>query len=208
MNLSDKGESRVRGYLFILERSLRTFLPPTVVSDATREVESHIRERVAEADGSPNEREALERILTDLGTPLRVARAYASEVTIDEAVTTGRLGAVLRAIWHVTTTSIGGFFGGFALFTGYILGLGFLSIAVLKPIFPANTGLWVRNGVPVSFGIDFPGPSNATLVTGPWVYFVGLGFGLAFLVITHRAARRWLAWLRSRRRPAAPRFDE
>lgn len=208
MNLSDKGESRVRGYLFILERSLRTFLPPPVVSDATREVESHIRERVAEADGSPNERDALERILTELGSPLRVARAYASEITIDEAVTTGRLGAVLRAVWHVATTSVGGFFGGLALLVGYTFGLGFVAIAILKPIFPANVGLWTRNGVPVSFGAMFPPPPGETLVTGAWVYFVGLGLGLTGLVLTHRAARRWLAWLRSRRRPAAQRFND
>src|SRR5512140_3614923 len=132
MNLSEKGESRVRGYLFILERSLRTFLPREVVADATREVESHIRERAGEADGSPNERDALERILTELGSPLRVARAYASEITIDEAVTTGRLGAVLRAVWHVATTSVGGFFGGLMLLFGYAIGLGFLVVAVLK----------------------------------------------------------------------------
>ena len=47
MKISEVGESRVRGYLFVLERSLRTFLPREVVADAAREVESHIRERIA-----------------------------------------------------------------------------------------------------------------------------------------------------------------
>ena len=46
MKISEVGESRVRGYLFVLERSLRTFLPREVVADAAREVESHIRERL------------------------------------------------------------------------------------------------------------------------------------------------------------------
>jgi uncharacterized membrane protein len=199
MNLSQTGEARVRGYLFVLERSLRTFLPATLVSDATREVESHIRERVSQADGSPNERDALERILNELGTPLRVAQAYASEMTMDEALTTGRLTPVLRAVWHLATTSLGGFFGALGLFAGYAFGVAFLSIAVLKPIFPYNTGLWLREGIPVSFGVQFPAPADAMLVTGAWVYIVSVVAGLAFLVVTHMGARRWIAWLRHRR---------
>ena len=41
MTLSDVGQSRIRGYLFILGRSLRSFLPRDVVEDAVKEVESH-----------------------------------------------------------------------------------------------------------------------------------------------------------------------
>lgn len=199
MNLSQTGESRVRGYLFVLERSLRTFLPPAVVADASREVESHIRERVLQTDGSPDERDALERILNELGAPLRVAQAYASEMTMEEAVTTGRLAPVLRAVWHLATTSLGGFFGALALFVGYSLGLGMLAVVALKPIFPANTGLWVRNGVPVSFGVQFPAPADTTLITSAWVFIIALVIGLAMPVLTHMAARRWIAWLRRAR---------
>ena len=91
MKLSETGESRVNGYVFVLERSLKSFLPSDVVRDATREIESHVRERVAAHDGSPNERAALEQILNELGPPLRVAQAYSAERIIDEAVTTGRV---------------------------------------------------------------------------------------------------------------------
>lgn len=199
MNLSQTGDSRVRGYLFVLERSLRTFLPAAAVADASREVESHIRERVVQSDGSPNERDALERILHELGTPLRVAQAYASEITMEEAVATGRIAPVLRALWHLATTSVLGFAGAIALFIGYTAGLAALSVAVLKPVFPGNTGLWLRDGVPVSFGLQFPAPANATLATGWWVYFVAVAAGLSLLVLTHLGARRWIAWIRRRR---------
>ena len=67
MNLTETGESRVNGYLFVLGRSLKTFLPSDAVRDAVREIESHLRERVASADGAPNEREVIERILAALG---------------------------------------------------------------------------------------------------------------------------------------------
>src|SRR5262249_3696203 len=88
MNLSTAGESRVNGYLFVLERSLKAFLPSDTARDAVREIESHLRERIAAADATPNERDAVERILGELGPPLRVAQAYSAERTIDEAVAT------------------------------------------------------------------------------------------------------------------------
>ena len=47
MKLTDSGESRVRGYLYLFERSLRSFLSPEVAADAVREVESHIRDAVS-----------------------------------------------------------------------------------------------------------------------------------------------------------------
>jgi uncharacterized membrane protein len=88
MILSDPGESRVRGYLFVLERSLSLGLPRDVARDAAREIESHLRERIAAVTAS-DERAAVEQILAELGPPLRVAQAYSAERTLDEAVMTG-----------------------------------------------------------------------------------------------------------------------
>src|SRR6185295_11138094 len=60
MTLTDTGQSRIRGYLFVLERSLRSFLPPAVVADAIREVETHILDRLAQMGPSPDERASVE----------------------------------------------------------------------------------------------------------------------------------------------------
>src|SRR5438046_5683873 len=138
MQLTDTGESRVNGYLFVLERSLKTFLPLDVVRDAVREIESHLRERIAAAEATPTERAALERILAELGPPLRVAQAYSAERTIDEAVTTGRLVPILRAIGQIAATTVTGFLAALAVFAGYLTSFAFFAIAVLKPIFPQN----------------------------------------------------------------------
>src|SRR5471032_1946427 len=141
MQLTDTGESRVNGYLFVLERSLKSFLPPEVVRDAVREIESHLRERIASADGAPNEREVVERILAELGPPLRVAQAYSAERTIDEAVATGRFVAIVRAVGHLALTTVTGFFTAFGLLVGYLTSFAFVALAVLKPIFPDNVGI-------------------------------------------------------------------
>jgi HAAS len=205
MNLSQVGESRVNGYLFVLERSLKSFLPIDIVRDATREIESHVRERVAAHDGSPNEREALERILAELGPPLRVAQAYSAERIIDEAVTTGRVVPIARAVWHLAITTVRGFFVGLGLLCGYLGGLGFLLVAVIKPLFPQNAGIQMKNGWPVGIGAQFPAPAEP-LRGGYWIIPICLVLGFALLVLTHRGARAFLGRSRNTlRNPGDPR---
>jgi uncharacterized membrane protein len=199
MQLSDTGESRVNGYLFVLERSLKTFLPPDVVRDAVREIESHLRERVASADAAPNEREVLERILAELGPPLRVAQAYSAERTIDEAVTTGRFVPIVRAVGHLAATTVMGFFAALGLFIGYVMSFCFVAIAVLKPIFPNNVGVQYVHGFPIGVGAQFPLEPGTVLGGGYWMIPFALFFGLAIFVGTHRGARRYLSWWRERR---------
>jgi uncharacterized membrane protein len=199
--LSDAGESRVRGYLFVLERSLNLGLPRDVARDATREIESHVRERIAAVSESSDERAALEQILAELGPPLRVAQAYSTERTLDEAVITGRFLPMARAIAHLAATTILGFFAALGLLVGYLVGAAFLVIGALKPIFPGNVGFWVVNGpgsMPSSLGIKFPADGTGP-AGGNWVILIGLVFGLGFLVLTHRGAKKFLAWGRARR---------
>jgi uncharacterized membrane protein len=264
MTLTDAGESRIRGYLFVLGRSLKTFLPADVADDAVREVESHIRERIeqievgeggerraeagapgqpAKADERPaeagapgqprkaderleqvegserprrpaeaavrgqaakaDERVAVERVLAELGPPLRVAQAYSHEMTLDEAVTTGRFLPMARALWHLATTSIFGFVWGLLVFIGWTTGISFLATAVIKVIFPNNVGIFTLNGEFHSAGATFGLPPGIEAHPfGYWVVPVALVIGLAILVGTQRASRRILGWIRSRKAPA------
>jgi uncharacterized membrane protein len=199
MQLSETGESRVNGYLFVLERSLKTFLPSDVVRDAVREIESHLRERVASADAATNERDVLERILAELGPPLRVAQAYSAERTIDEAVATGRFVPTVRAVSHLAASTGRGFFVAFWLLLGYVVAFGFLTIAALKPIFPDNVGVEFVRGFPVGIGAHFPLEPGAVIGGGYWVIPFAALSGLVIFVATHRGARRFLAKWRERR---------
>ena len=196
MQLTDTGESRVNGYLFVLERSLGTFLPREAARDAVREIESHVRERIAGAEPSLDERAALEKILAELGPPLRVAQAYSAERTIDEAVTTGRFVPMLRAIWHVAATTVLGFFAAIGLLIGYVVSFAFFAIAVLKPIFPNNVGIQFVHGIPIGLGAHFPASPDLDVRGGYWVIPIALVCGLGIFVGTHRAARRFLGRFR------------
>jgi hypothetical protein len=201
MTLSQTGESRVRGYLFLLEQSLRASSSAQLAADAVREVESHIRERVAESTGMPNEREALEAILSRLGSPSTVARAYSLEMIMEEAAIGGRLVAVLRSLFHAAPTGVAGYLMAMLLFMGYGSGAGFISVALLKPIFPHNVGLWIYEGG-ASLGAQFPAPAGVAPLGGYWIVPICLAIGLSILIFTHRVARRWVAGVRQRIRDA------
>lgn len=196
MNLSDAGESRVRGYLYVLERSMRSTVSAPLASDAVREVESHIRDRVAESPGMPNERAALEHILTQLGSPVAVARAYSLEMMMEEAAVGGRFVSVLRSLFHMATASVLAFFGAIVVFVGYALGIAFIFIALLKPVFPGNVGVWMVHGLPVALGAQFPAPGPP--LGGYWIVPISLTLGFGIVLLTHRAARRWIAATRGR----------
>lgn len=210
MKLSDIGESRIRGYLYVLQRSLRSFLPAEVTADAVREVESHIRERLDQVEATPDERTAVERVLAELGPPLRVAQAYSREMTLDEAVTTGRFVPTVRALWNAATTSVVGFLWALFVFVGWTTGVSFLAVSVVKVIFPNNVGVFTRDGAFVGAGAQFwlP-PGTVAHPFGYWVIPVAIVLGLLILVGTQRASRRILSWMRSRRQPApvAPKID-
>jgi HAAS len=203
VNLTDTGESRVNGYLFVLGRSLAAFLPTDVRQDAVREIESHLRERIAAATPGADERAALETILAELGPPLRVAQAYSAERTIDEAVATGRFVPMLRAIRQVAGKTVIGFWAAVGVSVGYTLVIALLTVAVAKPLFPDNVGLWVYNesGIPHDLGMRFPAPANEHVVGGYWIVPICLILGVAALVWTNRLTQRFLGWWRKRRRP-------
>jgi uncharacterized membrane protein len=187
----------------VLGRSLRSFLPREVADDAVREVESHVRERLDQVGEGGDQRVTVERVLGELGPPLRVAQAYSAEMTLDEAETTGRFVPMLRAVWHMATTSVIGFAWALFAFIGWTLGVSFLLIAVVKIVFPNNVGIFMLNGKVYGEGAMFAlPPGTVTHPFGYWVVPVSLLIGLGTLVGTQRASRAILHWLRSRRPPA------
>ena len=206
MVLSDTGTSRVNGYLFVLERSLATFLPRESVRDVVREIDSHLRDRISAARAVPDERVMLERILSELGPPQRVAQAYSVERTVDEAVVTGRLFAIVRAVWHVAMSGVSGFFAALGLFVGYFAGAVFIVLSALKPLFPDNVGIWVGDrstseGVDIGWraGINVAASGQGHNVGGYWVIPIFLAAGLGLLFFTTRGVLKFLGWWRRRR---------
>jgi uncharacterized membrane protein len=204
VDLTETGASRVNGYLFVLERSLATFLPRENVRDVVREIDSHLRDRISAAQAVPDERAMLEKILAELGPPQRVAQAYSVERTVDEAVVTGKIWAIARAVWHVAMSGVSGFFAGLGLLIGYVMGASFVVLAAMKPIFPDNVGIWIGDSISDGVDIDWRAGLNIASsghehnVGGYWVIPIFFIVGMGLLFLTHRGARRFLGWWRRR----------
>ncbi len=88
-------------------------------------------------------------------------------------------------------------FHGLSLFfvglLGYALGAGLFVTAVLKPFFPAQTGLWIGPGI-FDFGFHEPGRYGDPVheILG-WAYIpVALLLGSFFVWLTTVILRKWL----------------
>ena len=183
------------------QRSLSAFLPRDTVRDAVAEIESHLRERIAGADASPNERVALEQILAALGPPLRVAQAYPRSGRLTRRSRPAGLSPCCARSRHMAVSTVSGFVVGLLVLVGYTVSAGFVIVAVMKPIFPANVGLHTVNGWPVALGAQFPAPTEP-VGGGYWIIPIALTLGLGAFVITQKAARAFVARWRTRRQPA------
>jgi hypothetical protein len=61
--------------------------------------------------------------------------------------------------------------------------------------------VFVVDGVVRSVGAIFRAPPAAEVRGGYWIVPISLVLGLGILTLTHRGARRFLSWWRSRRSP-------
>ena len=200
MKISEVGESRVRGYLFVLERSLRTFLPREVVADAAREVESHIRERLDQI--ARRRRTSVPSWSACCASWVRRSRsrqAYSLEMTVDEAVATGRVTPMARAFLHVATTTLGGFLAAVMVLWGMWQPPSCFCTAVMDLFLPRNVVFTFQYIMPI-IRFSYPEIPSGGGPGGHWVIPFALVCGLGILVATHRGARGWLTWWNEHRR--------
>jgi hypothetical protein len=95
-------------------------------------------------------------------------------------------------------TSVRGLFVALALFVSYTLGLAFIAVAALKPIFPQNVGAILRDGIPIALGARFPLAPGSEVAGGYALIPICLLLGAVTLTGTHRMALAFVAWWRMR----------
>jgi hypothetical protein len=98
----------------------------------------------------------------------------------------------------MVSTTVRGFFVSLALFLGYTLGLAFIAVAALKPIFPQNVGVILRDGIPIALGARFPLGPGFEAAGGYELIPICLLLGAVTLMGTHRMALAFVAWWRTR----------
>ena len=170
--------------------SLRLHLGPLTINEREeiiREIGAHIRDS-AEETGA-----AVESVLARLGPAEALAAQYRDGLLIRQASHSISPLVLLRATLRLATKGVSGIFVFFAAVFGYCIGGGFVLTGLLKPILPANTGLWVLDGHLVSSGTLFPPPPPpAYEVLGMWYCPLALVLGSLTLLLTTFVIQRLL----------------
>ncbi len=174
-------ESQVNDYLAQLRASL---IGMTLAEreDIVQEIQMHVRERSSDPQSS------VEEILAGLGAADELAQQYRTGLLVQKARHSISPVPILRATLRWATTGVEGFVVFMIAITGYLMGGGFLLLALLKPFFPQNTGMWVRPGVfDFSFrmGASMTNPASPVHeVLGWWLIPVCLVIGSLSLAAT------------------------
>ncbi|MFZ0392486.1 MAG: DUF1700 domain-containing protein [Terracidiphilus sp.] len=161
--------------------SLRAHLGPMTLNqreEILREIEAHVRDAQEEPGAT------LENVLKRLGAPEELAAQYRDGMLIREASRSYSPLVLLRGALRLATRGLLGMIVFLAGMIGYVVGGGFVLSAMLKPLFPGNTGVWVHDGRLVDFGTHFPAPQGAHEVLGNWYIVVMLILGSLLLLGT------------------------
>ena len=174
-------ETQVNDYL----AQLRTALQGMTVSereDIVEEIHMHIRERLSDPSVE------LDSVLAGLGPVRELAQQYRTGMLVQRAQSSISPVVILRAALRWATTGLEGFVVFMIALVGYLTGGAFLLLALIKPFFPAYTGLWVG---PDEFAFSFrmgatmTNPASAVHeVLGWWLIPVCLTLGSLTLVLT------------------------
>lgn len=174
-------EMQVNDYLARLRASL-TGMTVAEREDIVEEIRMHVRER----SGDPGTN--VDSVLAGLGPAAELAQQYRTGLLVQQARTSVSPVVILRAALRWAATGVEGFMVFVIALVGYATGVAFLLFALMKPFFPANTGLWVG---PDQFSFSFRMGATMTNPASPvheilgwWLIPVCLVVGSLSLAIT------------------------
>jgi len=183
-------ETRIDAYLMEVRRRLRG-----LGEEQTREIVAELRSHIVERAGG-NEAltpDGVEAALHALGSAEELASQYVTDALLARVEVSRSPFRLLDTLFAWASVSIAGFFVTITSVVGYTLGVVFILVALLKPIHPADAGLWaVHDGggdleLSVRMGFGTP-PSNGHELLGWWIIPLGLVTGCGLIVLTTRFA--------------------
>ncbi len=174
--------------------ALRAQLAPMTLAereDIVREIAAHIQDSIAES-GEP-----ATVVLARLGSPDELAAQYNEGLLLRRASRSFSPLLLLRATLRIASKGVTGALVFFAGMLGYGIGTAFVLTALLKPIFPAHTGLWMVDGRFLTSGTMLYAPQPpAQEILGWWYVLIALAIGCALIAATTLATRAFLRFSR------------
>jgi hypothetical protein len=177
-------DMQIEGYL----TALRLHLGPLTIAEReeiVREIGAHVRDSAEESGAS------IESVLARLGPAEELATQYRDGLLIRKASRSISPVLLLRASVRLATKGVFGVLVFFVGLFGYSMGGGLVLTALLKPILPGHTGVWLDgSGHYMSSGVLCPPPgSSAHEVLGFWYIPLALAAGSLALLATTWAIR-------------------
>jgi hypothetical protein len=179
-----RNEKKLSEYIETLRRALAP-IPAAERDDIAEEIRMHVRERL-----TSDPRLVMDDILGRLGTAQALARQYQNSQMLTRAARSYSPFVILRAALRWAVTGMQGFLVFNIAVIGYALGIGFVLLALVKPMFPDMIGLWMG---PRLFEFGFR-PENVRLspaheLLGEWFVPVTFGLGVLFTMGTSKVLR-------------------
>jgi hypothetical protein len=185
-----EAEEKIDTYLLEVGSRLRG-----LGEEQTREIVAELRSHIVErASGNETLKPGgVDAALAALGSPEELARQYVTDTLLARAEVSLSPFRLVDTLFGWASVSIAGFFVTITSIVGYVIGVVFILVALLKPLHPADAGLWALHDstgdleLSVRMGFGTP-PSNGHELLGWWIIPLGLVTGCGLVVLTTRFA--------------------
>lgn len=151
-------------------------LPSDDVEDLVNEIDSHIFEAFNDIKDIGSEKERIEMVIKNLGSPESYLKPIIAEKELHRAVNKYNVIGILKGIWSTILT--GSQYALLSLMYIFILSAGVIIIA--KILFPHKTGLFVNEGHFIGLGFIAQINSNAVDLLGYWLIPIMFGVIIIF----------------------------
>lgn len=190
MTIPVEARDRLEDYLLSVRRRLRGF-SPAEIDDVVAELRSHVLDK-PDAEGAVS-LASVEAALASLGPPHQLAAQYLTEAALSRTAAAGRSPfAILSGLLRWAALSVVGSLVLLTSLVGYLLGICFFLVALLKPLNPHTAGLWQiadDGGSVFSIRLGFGGVAPGRELLGWWIIPIGLLIGYGLIVLTTRLAQ-------------------
>jgi Protein of unknown function (DUF1700) len=180
---------KIDAYLSRLRARLRG-INEQDVREIVEELRSHILDK-ASVGGEEVSAGAVGATLAALGSPEELASEYMTDNLLARTEVSRSPLRILESLFRWASLSIAGFFAFLASVVGYSLGVSFILCALLKPVHPQTTGLWILPAraddflISVRLGFGTAPPGSRELL-GWWIVPIGLVAGCGLVMLTTR----------------------
>jgi hypothetical protein len=155
------------------------------------DLEMHLRDSLANGDSGGDEADRMAHALDRLGRPIEYLRPLLAESYLDRASSTYNPVTIGKGLFHTLLSGSGKVLAGAGFALGYLTLAIFVAIALSKPFWPDNVGVFRFPDGEIAVGI-VSDTAGAQELIGGWAIPIALGLAALTYILLTKALRRLL----------------